>query len=42
MEEQAVAPDSKLKTLADEKEADQLLNQIAEHDINYRAAREHA
>lgn len=30
------------KTLAEEKEADQLLTQIAEHDINYRAAREHA
>lgn len=28
------------KTLAEEKEADQLLTQIAEHDINYRAARE--
>jgi ferritin-like metal-binding protein YciE len=30
------------KTLAEEKEADKLLSQIAEHDINYRAAREHA
>jgi ferritin-like metal-binding protein YciE len=28
------------KTLAEEKEADQLLTQIAEHDINYRASRE--
>jgi len=30
------------QTLAEEKEADQLLTQIAEHDINYRAAREQA
>ncbi|HVW12480.1 MAG TPA: ferritin-like domain-containing protein [Mucilaginibacter sp.] len=30
------------KTLGEEKEADQLLTEIAEHDINYRAAREQA
>jgi ferritin-like metal-binding protein YciE len=30
------------QTLAEEKEADQLLTQIAEHDINYQAAREQA
>jgi ferritin-like metal-binding protein YciE len=30
------------KTLAEEKEADQLLTQIAEHDINYQAAGEQA
>ncbi|HVS94252.1 MAG TPA: ferritin-like domain-containing protein [Mucilaginibacter sp.] len=30
------------KTLGEEKEADQLLTEIAEHDINYQAAREQA
>lgn len=38
MKVQAVVQDSK----SNEKEADQLLTQIAEREINYRAAREHA